>query len=656
MLRKVDIFGSRYEFHLLGNSSFKSILGGVISCFSLILFIILFMMLGKNFYQRENPITSMSKEYSKNYFNYTLQPSSFLFGFQIVDQDSNLYDRPDIFYIEPHYLVYKKSNEGKNIKIEDRILKYHRCTDSDTNFNHEYLSNQLYTYYCFDEINKITGIDIGGLWDAMEFKYIKIKVKHCTTAGDYNKENNITCSTNKTEMETIMKSYKYFQIFIQNYFLNSNVYDDPFKLSLNVLYETMDLKVQKKMYYYFKTGVFEDKKGWFTEESDKKTLIGIDRTRSDFMNGVGDYFSTTYYETNLYFDKIIETYNRRYMKIQEVIANIGGIMKFIFFIASFLVSFYNNFLMYKRIVLEVVNRNIFKDMIVIKRRITNTNFKNAFNNIINNANDSYSNRIRTEYNNKMINNFIDSNNGSNIKKFNEWSKEVPEINISPDKINKKNSKDNQNENHLSNLQDSNVNNSNFLGINDNSNSIFGLDGKSSDLKRESTIRNENKELKFNSNNFGEMKNVGEKDNNYLSPKKKFIFENDSRILLKSQNESIVIRNRISNNIAKQSSINIFKYSESKNGIVDANKTDKIPALEKTSEKIINQEKERKKAPNNISFFGYFSNLYKKKKEKSVLNFFKIKKAIDDCLDITNLLSVLNEIKEINQNFFQCLNK
>lgn len=62
-----------------------------------------------------------------------------------------------------------------------------------------------------------------------------------------------------------------------------------------MLYETMDIQVQKKLYCYFKQWVFDDKKGWFTEESEKKTLIGIDRTRYDFMNSVSDYSSSTYF-------------------------------------------------------------------------------------------------------------------------------------------------------------------------------------------------------------------------------------------------------------------------------------------------------------------------------------------------------------------------
>lgn len=78
----------------------------------------------------------------------------------------------------------------------------------------------------------------------------------------------------------------------------------------------------KKFYYYFKKGIIQDKKGWFSEKSIETELNGVDRTRSDSVISTSDLFSTTFYEANLYFDKIVETYDRRYMKGQELIANI----------------------------------------------------------------------------------------------------------------------------------------------------------------------------------------------------------------------------------------------------------------------------------------------------------------------------------------------
>lgn len=89
-----------------------------------------------------------------------------------------------------------------------------------------------------------------------------------------------------------MNNYKHFQFFIQNYFINSNDYEDPFKQALMFFTKLWTLR-QKKIYYYFKQGVFEDKKGWFTKEAQVKSPTGIDHTRFEIIGYVADNFSTT---------------------------------------------------------------------------------------------------------------------------------------------------------------------------------------------------------------------------------------------------------------------------------------------------------------------------------------------------------------------------
>lgn len=50
-----------------------------------------------------------------------------------------------------------------------------------TNFRQDYRNVQLYSYYCFYEISSAKGLQLGWLWYAEEFSYIKIKIRHCST-------------------------------------------------------------------------------------------------------------------------------------------------------------------------------------------------------------------------------------------------------------------------------------------------------------------------------------------------------------------------------------------------------------------------------------------------------------------------------------------
>jgi hypothetical protein len=353
VLKKIDAFGKQFQLNVKGETSYKTIFGAILSILAYSSIIFLFFILGRNFYERENPFASMSKTLNaEGYFNYTLNASSFVFGFNVEDQNNNILIRPDHFYIEPHYILYKVNSDGTLSKLVDKIIGYHRCKPEDFNYNPGFNLDKVSNYYCFDNYTT-QNIEIGGLWDSDVFSYIKIKLKNCAQGGQYNKKNNITCSKNETELRNFFNNYIYFGLVIQNYFMDVNNYTYPFKTGFQELYETIDIKVQKKIYYYFKKGVILDKKGWFTEEYEHSELIGVDRTRSDSMTAITDIYSSTYYETNLYFDKIVETFNRRYMKAQELVANIGGILKAITFIVGLVSYFYNGYYGY----LDIINEN-----------------------------------------------------------------------------------------------------------------------------------------------------------------------------------------------------------------------------------------------------------------------------------------------------------
>ena len=145
------------------------------------------------------------------------------------------------------------------------------------------------------------------------------------------------------ELKNIYNNYVYFSVLIQNFAVDAENYYEPFRLGFNNLYDTLDLGTQKKIYYYMKKGIMRDNKNWISEQSDAQELIGVDRSKFDFMTAKSDELSMTYYECNLYFDKITEKFDRRYMKVQELIANLGGLMKAFTFVTALFLKLYNDY-------------------------------------------------------------------------------------------------------------------------------------------------------------------------------------------------------------------------------------------------------------------------------------------------------------------------
>jgi hypothetical protein len=371
LILNLDIFGHPFYFNFKNSTRYKTLLGALMGLASFVTCIILFIYFGQNFYNRENPFSSFSKSYDPNYFNYTLKPENFIYAFRIDDQDGNLVNRPDIFYLEPHYIVYKKTVNGSQ-KIVDRIMKYHRCLPEDVNFNSIYKVQNMKDWYCLDEINNTTGLVVGGMYDSDLIQYVKIRLFNCKRGSSIDPNYKVTCSKNITEINNLFNNYVYFSMILQNYFMDVNNYTDPFQVGFNNLYETVDTKITKKIYYYFKEGIIEDKKGWISDDETKLKLYGMDRVKTDFFSSGADLFDMEFYQANLYFDKIIETFNRRYMKLQELLANIGGVLKAITFVLAYIIGYYNDYYLYH----YLINNYYFPDEMESRNSVQKLNIYN----------------------------------------------------------------------------------------------------------------------------------------------------------------------------------------------------------------------------------------------------------------------------------------
>lgn len=344
-LKSIDSMGFPFTLSIQGNKKFKTKLGGLLTLISIVSFLVLFFLLGVNFYQRKNPSLSMSVSKPPNYFDYYLNSTSLIYAFRVENGNGELILRPDLFYYEPRYIVYKRDPLGLT-KLVDRTLKYRQCLPEDvgnsTLWDDLFLNRYLCMIYPRD-LNE-TGLPVGGLYDTSIIQYIKIRVLSCFRAPSaYLKENNITCNSNTTVLKQFFSDSPLFSAFIQQYNVNGDDMDYPFQVGLQNIYDTIDPSIYKKSYFFFKKGILKDYSGWISEGFDSKELIGMDRYRYDFYTNPNELFKASFFETNLYFDRITETFKRRYLKIQELLASIGGILKSLTVIFGVFCGFYNQF-------------------------------------------------------------------------------------------------------------------------------------------------------------------------------------------------------------------------------------------------------------------------------------------------------------------------
>ena len=224
---------------------------------------------------------------------------------------------------------------GTWIIIEaDTNIKKSRCSDINKFEEKEkYYNISLKSWWCINFENK----KLGGNWDGEFVNFFAIRTKRCENST----YSNITCLP-KSEIEKSFKSgistsnYLFSYLYMEAMPTMDN-FHDPLKSTLINRYEILNLKITKKHVHTFKQVEVLDDHGWIFSDFGSKSTYSSENLFPDFT--INDDEQSTLFGYFMYFGKKLEVYNRSYVKVQEVIASIGGFSKFFHIIVSMLYGY-----------------------------------------------------------------------------------------------------------------------------------------------------------------------------------------------------------------------------------------------------------------------------------------------------------------------------
>jgi len=377
----------------------------------------------------------------------------------------------------------------------------------------------------------------------------------------------------------------------------------------------MELKSQKKIYFYFKKGILNDNKGWIMNDFYDKELIGLDRQRLDFRDGYDDFRQNTFYEINLYFDRILEYHTRTYQKIQDVIAGVGGLLKVITFVFGNLTIYYNEHYFY----LDLINNVLLK-------------------NNSNNGKNDLSYRSKFEYTINKLNNNINNSNLINLDNNNNRNNK--DHNFNHEKLNI----DNNNNLNNSNIK-RDINNNNLNNINDNLNSN---NLNNNDLNSNNIILNNSNYI---NNSYLDLNKSQPNSNlNYVQP----VSSNSNQ----EQNNTIRHNQKSSNNESKFKKIRSISVFKKINDEKIQNVNSQLKNLDISGNIIkesnnVNQGEFQCLKPNtkvSISFMGYICycifKKMKKKRNENFYNFQKYAELTDKYIDVEKILEFFSRYEPL----------
>jgi hypothetical protein len=335
ILNTLDTTGVKPQFLLSGKQNYTTTLGGVISLLNIVILGLIIYAFGKNFFERTEPSMIQNIIYPERYPNYTLGVDlNFTYAARLEDIDGNVIKRTDLVYIDFIYLHYEIKN-GDWALIKNKTLDYKLCEQNNFEKPELFERQGLKTAYCPDFKN----LPVGGGWDETYIKFVRATIRSCKE-GNFNNKGE-KCGTEQ-EFKEILKNRLFISNYYQEYFVDSDNYDKPMDLVYTTHFYMLDPLVMKKSFYYFRMGTIVTDYGWILkdEESYRKFTFDSLVTDSISISQLSESQQNTLGEISLVFSKKQEKFMRTYTKIQNLAANVGGIIKVFYSVNMVIASFF----------------------------------------------------------------------------------------------------------------------------------------------------------------------------------------------------------------------------------------------------------------------------------------------------------------------------
>ena len=329
MVLKIDLFGHEYNFETKGSPKHKSIEGGIISIICIVAIIAISFIFGQDLYLRKNPQTSRSQDIRPNV---PISMSKFPYMISIIGVNGEIIEN------FKEYIDFEIYKFAFNEKIEftiDATITMDNCKNQLDYYEgfaasafKQIVTNAPYIYNCFNFKDHKNKLEVKNEYTSPNSEFIRFKIIPC-----YNSINPTIkqkCKIKKGEKFPIdlKAGFIYFQSF-----LNFEDYLEPVRHKY--IGTTVSISPGSTNIFNFEISndIFSSDNGWLLSGIKTYDYYGVSSLKIFFVTGTEEVYEATFFSTT-----VRNTTTRRYMKIQELLASIGGFANTIIMAMSIILS------------------------------------------------------------------------------------------------------------------------------------------------------------------------------------------------------------------------------------------------------------------------------------------------------------------------------
>jgi hypothetical protein len=361
----IDMFGESIHLNIKKQWKSKTCFGGILTIVTFSFLIAAAWLMGNDILYKNQPTTDLEDMLLEQRPFYALDKYSFPMAFCFQDYDQLTYNIPSYFRFEVNNVRTFTFNQT----TVTTQLEYENCT-----YNHFPKMDRkaldgagITNYLCLKNQN----VTIGGYWDSIidGIQYNVFRLRMCDNGTDGG-----TCAPQAEIDDFISRRPIAFNLYFQNTIINQKKYIDPIEYFIFVLYKNIRLSSSKVLNMYIRKQIIETDEGFFFDEPRKDFSLAYDTSDNDDS----DPLKASLMDINLFVANRQPFYHRRYIKIQTIIANIGGLSKTLFVIMYVLSFYISQVKLNKTILNKIIEFDIEKEDMEEVRRPQRINLQLTF--------------------------------------------------------------------------------------------------------------------------------------------------------------------------------------------------------------------------------------------------------------------------------------
>ena len=319
----IDCFAAGVELTIKGNKKSPTVLGGVLTLFTLSILIIIFVIYIKNVIHHLNPELNVHEKYSTYSHDLVINEYTFPIGWTLTANDNIGIDKSTYF----KYKVIFFHGTTNNI-LQETELEYEVC-ESGKHFpliSNQYNDGGFTHVYCLKNKN----ITLSGSWNEEYISYISIRMKYCNKYdGIFYKDNQSKCASYEEVNDYLKNNELFLNILYMDSVFHPFDYKNPIKNVLGSAYTSISLGISKIYELYLQPNYLITDDGLIFSNNNSKNVITTNVYVNDFTQYNHDRNDSFIGEIGIYTGKKYGETKRIYSKIHTILANVGGVANFL---------------------------------------------------------------------------------------------------------------------------------------------------------------------------------------------------------------------------------------------------------------------------------------------------------------------------------------